>query len=272
MTIRPYLDLDLSNARRVLVAGDIHGHLSHLTDALSKIEYDASAGDRLILLGDLFDRGPDVITIYDWLEANPNVIACLGNHCDMLLGTIFASHRDDFANAYNLFRNGGAWLTQFAPGYTPEGAAKLMVDLLDASEPHAMLDRAILNVGTRLLNHPIAIRAITPGGRDVGFLHADIADGSWQDLVDRITHADPATRRKGIIDAIWSRDRFDALKRAARHDALPDFECTVPGIDHVFFGHSITAVPIKHGNCSWIDTGAYKTGRVTVVDVDDWLA
>jgi hypothetical protein len=30
--------------------------------------------------------------------------------------------------------------------------------------------------------------------------------------------------------------------------------------------------PIVHSNCSWIDTGAYKTGLLTLVDVDEWIA
>jgi hypothetical protein len=46
----------------------------------------------------------------------------------------------------------------------------------------------------------------------------------------------------------------------------------IPDIDHVFMGHSITKEPLIMGNCSWIDTGSYKHGLVTIVDVDDWIS
>jgi hypothetical protein len=45
-------------ARRTLVIGDVHGCLEELDALLRTLEYDQGR-DRLVLLGDLLDRGPD---------------------------------------------------------------------------------------------------------------------------------------------------------------------------------------------------------------------
>ncbi len=41
----------------------------------------------------------------------------------------------------------------------------------------------------------------------------------------------------------------------------------------MFYGHTRTGTePVRHGNQSWIDTGAYRTGILTMVDADTWIA
>jgi hypothetical protein len=50
--------------QRVIVVGDIHGTLDEFDELLKKVEYRSGpgrSGDRLILLGDLVDRGPDPV-------------------------------------------------------------------------------------------------------------------------------------------------------------------------------------------------------------------
>ena len=48
---------DIEAGRRVLVVGDIHGHLQYLKGALSNAEY--TEKDVLIVLGDIIDKGPE---------------------------------------------------------------------------------------------------------------------------------------------------------------------------------------------------------------------
>src|SRR3546814_1680250 len=69
---------------------------------------------------------------------------------------------------------------------------------------------------------------------------------------------------------MWSRERINDLKAFVdTHGHAEGFDCSVPGIDHVYFGHTILRAPVTVGNCSWIDTGAYKTDNLTVAVVSD---
>lgn len=63
---------------RTIVIGDIHGCLDEFNDLLDKVGYD-SKSDRLILLGDLIDRGPKSVEMVQ--TARSMGLECLmGNH------------------------------------------------------------------------------------------------------------------------------------------------------------------------------------------------
>lgn len=63
---------------RTIVVGDIHGCLDEFNDLLEKIEYNRQS-DRLILLGDLIDRGPYSVEVVQ--KAREMELECLmGNH------------------------------------------------------------------------------------------------------------------------------------------------------------------------------------------------
>src|ERR1051325_9474122 len=64
--------------RKVLVLGDIHGCIDEFNELLDKVHYHPGA-DRLILLGDLVDRGPDSIgVIQRAIEVGAECL--MGNH------------------------------------------------------------------------------------------------------------------------------------------------------------------------------------------------
>ncbi len=74
---------------RTIIIGDVHGCYSTLQSLLTKIkpipEY-----DRLIFLGDLFDRGPDSLQVFQTVqklaeEFKQNFVLLRGNHEDYLL-------------------------------------------------------------------------------------------------------------------------------------------------------------------------------------------
>jgi serine/threonine protein phosphatase 1 len=93
---------------RTLVIGDIHGKLDLLNRLLDKMEYRAG-DDRLILIGDLVDRGEDsrgVVTRAIALkrEAPNNVIILRGNHEAMMLAAL--SHPES-EQAELWYYNGG---------------------------------------------------------------------------------------------------------------------------------------------------------------------
>lgn len=68
---------------RIIFIGDIHGYFDELMKLLEKIKY-SKGSDRLILLGDLVDRGPNSLEVVNW--ARTNKIECVrGNHDDRYL-------------------------------------------------------------------------------------------------------------------------------------------------------------------------------------------
>lgn len=270
-----YVEIDLSDARRVIAAGDVHGCLSLLQDSLREIEYDPRAGDRLILLGDILDRGPDVLALREWLNRNRSVRRLRGNHEDILMGTLFERYMSRDANIHTMLKNGGEWLMDFADGYSrhlPRDVERFRNDMLDIDDPTLLVHPDIVAFARELHDAPVAMRIVTPGGRDVGLVHADVPRATWDEMREDLQCEDEDVRRTTAHDCMWSRTRFDAYKRHQLHDGLDGFDCSVPDVDHVFFGHSITREPVVHSNCSWIDTGSFKHSKVTAVDVDDWIS
>lgn len=66
----------------VLVIGDVHGCADELEELLQR-----AAPDRVVLVGDLFTKGPDPAGVWRIIRDNP-VEAVLGNHDDHLLRLI----------------------------------------------------------------------------------------------------------------------------------------------------------------------------------------
>src|SRR5437016_3989570 len=77
---------------KTFVVGDIHGRCAQLKGLLDLLPRDKFA-DKLVFLGDLIDRGPDVPGsvehVLNLCRADPEKIICLrGNHEQMLLDFI----------------------------------------------------------------------------------------------------------------------------------------------------------------------------------------
>jgi serine/threonine protein phosphatase 1 len=75
---------------RTLVIGDIHGQYTALRTVLMRANYD-SENDRLIVLGDECDGGPDSYKVIDYLAQQTNVINIRSNHSDLLVNYIKTS-------------------------------------------------------------------------------------------------------------------------------------------------------------------------------------
>jgi serine/threonine protein phosphatase 1 len=63
---------------RTFVIGDIHGCYQELLQLIAKAQL--TPADWLISLGDIVDRGPDSVKVYDFLRHRPNTIVIMGNH------------------------------------------------------------------------------------------------------------------------------------------------------------------------------------------------
>ena len=73
---------------RNIILGDIHGCSRELTALIEKLK--PGNGDRLILLGDLFDRGPDSYGVFETVKkleqkSGGRFVLLRGNHEDYLL-------------------------------------------------------------------------------------------------------------------------------------------------------------------------------------------
>ncbi len=74
---------------RLLAIGDVHGQANHLESLVDAVA--PAAGDRLILLGDYVDGGPDAARTLDLvarLQAEHGAVALRGNHDDALAGVL----------------------------------------------------------------------------------------------------------------------------------------------------------------------------------------
>jgi serine/threonine protein phosphatase 1 len=69
---------NLALIMRTLVIGDIHGCYKELVQLLAKAQLTET--DWVIALGDIVDRGPDSVKVYDFLKNRPNTIVVMGNH------------------------------------------------------------------------------------------------------------------------------------------------------------------------------------------------
>lgn len=64
--------------KRTIIVGDIHGCIDELDELIKTLSYDKNS-DRLILLGDLIDRGPDSVAVV--ARARAMDLECvMGNH------------------------------------------------------------------------------------------------------------------------------------------------------------------------------------------------
>jgi len=112
--------------------GDIHGGAKTLRALLGRLGL--RRGDRLYLLGDLIDRGPDSQGVLDTLlnlrEAGFTVRPIRGNHEDMLLRTLSADH--DAWSPHWMEQFGKATLQSFGIrelGELPERYLNLLLSL-----------------------------------------------------------------------------------------------------------------------------------------------
>ncbi|KZL72845.1 ser/thr protein phosphatase family protein (calcineurin-like phosphoesterase) [Colletotrichum tofieldiae] len=74
--------------RRLVVVGDVHGHLSQLKRLLENVGFDKDSGDHLVFTGDLINKGPDSSGVVQ-LGMDLGASAVRGNNEDRVL----AAHR-----------------------------------------------------------------------------------------------------------------------------------------------------------------------------------
>lgn len=219
---------------RVYAVGDIHGRADLLDGLLGLIAGDLSHARPprvvLVFLGDYVDRGPDSRKVIDRLAAGaPSDGPLAGTEWVAIRGNhedIMMEFLADFSVGGAWFRNGGLDTVRSYAGELPEGAAA------DGPAMQRLLYRSLPPAHLRFFSR-LALRHDEGGYL---FVHAGIRPDLPLDRQDR-------------YDLMWIRDDFlfsDAdLGKVVVH------------------GHSQVSTPEIRPNRIAIDTGAYRTGRLT---------
>lgn len=224
---------------RVYAIGDIHGRLDLLDRLLDDIRVDAehSGGQRIVVvfLGDLIDRGAESRAVVQRVMDGP---PAHGSLAGARYVTLRGNHEDtllqflaDFSVGPRWFRNGGL---EAVRSYVGEVDAALAHDY---PRLQRLLYRALPTEHLRFLS-------TNPARHEEGdylFVHAGVRPG-----VD-LARQDP-------YDLMWIRDPF--LKS---EEIWPRM---------VVHGHTIAPEPEERVNRIGIDTGAYRSGRLTALVLD----
>lgn len=224
---------------RCFVVGDIHGRFDLLQEELDKLGFDKSK-DHLFSVGDLVDRGPHSLDAVSWVE-QPFFHHVCGNH--ELMSAYFGGTDWHVSN-------GGKWYNELDPMTAKVFAAKL-VD-----------------------NVPWVMDVTLPSGKKVGFMHAGLPvkclgnvflTPHWDDMA---TYSDEwyASNEDAFM---WDRSQVYRAKKAKERPnehRLKEFT-ELEGVDAVYFGHTPLKEPLTVGKFNWVDTGAFATNVLTVVEL-----
>lgn len=224
--------------KRVYAVGDIHGRLDLFQRLIAIIKRDHAsrvpAPTRIILLGDLIDRGPDSATLVRWCrqltDGTDRFVVLKGNHEAMMVGAI----RDaDFEVMEIWLQQGGDEALASWGVPRPLIAQGASVELLHAA-------RRAVDADTLKW---MAALPLTSRHEDHLFVHAGIRPGV-------------PLKRQQELDLLWIRNDF--------LDSKEDHGCVV------VHGHSVhESGPDVRRNRIGIDSGAYRTGRLTAIGLED---
>ncbi|MEG8037909.1 metallophosphoesterase family protein [Sphingomonas sp. LR60] len=222
---------------RIYAIGDVHGRLDLFGELIARIGRDqecrAAVPTKIILLGDIIDRGPDgagmVHGCMKLTAASDRFMVLKGNHEEMMVQAL-----DGDLKTYRAWLEFGGRETLLGWGVDPAAVTA------DATRSDLRLAAQIVgpDVLAWLDQLPLHHRH-----DDFLFVHAGIRP----DVA--LAHQQPA-------DLLWITDDFLASD-----------------IDHgmtVVHGHSISeAGPEVRSNRIGIDTGAFRTGRLTAVGIEN---
>lgn len=218
---------------RYYVIGDIHGRLDLYETLIQAIEDDDAAlppaETRIILLGDLVDRGPDsagVIKRTRKWQKKRNVRVLAGNHEEMFLQSF---EKPDILRHF--LKHGGR---ETILSY---GVSKKQFNAMTLDEMHALLPQIIPQ---KERDYVASFEEMIIAG-DYVFVHAGVDPSAPLDQQKR-------------SDLLWIRDRF------------LDHEGPLEKV--VVHGHTIFDTVMDCGNRIGIDTGAFRSGVLTALALE----
>ena len=225
--------------RRVYAVGDVHGCLVQFETLIAAIEADdaarESAETTIVLLGDLIDRGPDSAGVIDAARA-----LAARRTVRLLMG----NHEEMMLEALES--------TEVLKHFLRYGGRETVLSYLTDTEAYhqAEIDAA-----------QAMFRAAVPP-EHLAFLRAmedQVAIGDYL-FVHAGVRPDVLLEQQRVADLRWIREPF-----------LSHRESFGPVVVH---GHTITDKPEVRPNRIGIDTGAYRSGRLTALGLEGtsrWL-
>lgn len=236
--------LPANDRGRDFVIGDLHGCLPDLWRKLQQAGFSPQAGDRLLSVGDLVDRGPDSFGCLALLR-EPWFYAVMGNHEQMLLEAI-ADPGGGRSQAF-LFHslNGGEWAAEMI---LAQDSALLELAALVDDLPHVL----VVGEGARRFNivHAQLLAGLNPARQ---YLDPDLDRESWGDEDNH------------VIRLIWSRVLANDAGWAALDGVAPSY---CPGLSLTYCGHNPVPEPVIVQSHCFLDTGAGYPGNNWVEDQD----
>ncbi|MDO6706521.1 metallophosphoesterase [Photobacterium sp. 1_MG-2023] len=206
-----YLQLDIQYD--IYFLSDPHGQYQLMLDVLEKIGFryphNGQVRDRLFILGDLIDRGPDSMAILAFVQNNPAVYAIQGNHEHM---------------ACRAFRN-------------PDHQA---LWLMNGGRWHEHCDPEALQASLRFAQALPVCYTLQINGHQIGLIHAAVPSPfDWQ----YFTHCcdEGLLSDEALTDAIWDREAFlhDPEMAIAHIDAVVMGHNIVTGLKPKVCGNRI---------------------------------
>ncbi|WP_289031755.1 metallophosphoesterase [uncultured Paraglaciecola sp.] len=226
-----------NTAGRDFICGDIHGHFDILEKLLNSHTFNPLI-DRLFSLGDLIDRGENSIHVLTWLN-KPWFYAVQGNHERMLIDVVESQAEETKQQWLNW---GGNWAKD-----------------LD--------ENALQDYYKAIMRMPAAIEIALPDGRSVGLVHAELPDKcDWHQVKNMLLNAPKNIEENyAISDMFWN--RAQPLYDETRAQQVQP----VQNIYHVFHGHTPVNQYKTISNRTFLDLGSYKTGKIGLIDVCEFL-
>lgn len=188
---------------------------------------------QIICVGDYIDRGEESAEVLRMLSAQPDIICLSGNHEEMMLN--FLAHPVE---------SGGQWLRY--------GGLQTLASFGVAGASESIGKDALVELRDQLQN--------AMGAEIIAWLNG--LPRSWQSGNVAVVHAgaDPAVAINTQLPKTlhWGHPEFE---ERTRKDGV-----------WVVHGHTIVDTPTQKAGRIAIDTGAYATGKLTVVHVRDGKA
>ena len=196
---------------RCIVIGDIHGcydELQRLLDAIGPTEEDL-----ILSVGDIVDRGPDSVKVFEFFEGRKNAKVLMGNHERKHARGIFSYGQEivrlQFGEQYNRFVK---WTQKLDYYYENE----------DAIVVHAAFENGVPLVDQR----PDVLCGSTSGSR---YLETQYTEGYWSDYYTGskpiiFGHHVVGDQPKIIDNKIWGIDTGACHGGKLTAISLPDFK------------------------------------------------
>jgi serine/threonine protein phosphatase 1 len=210
----PILKLERNTVGRDFATGDLHGSKTNLMIALDRVNFDFEK-DRLIVTGDLIDRGPDSLETARLLN-EPWFFSVAGNH-DVNAISLIVNNEGNIHHSW-----GNLWLASLSP--------EEMTELV-----------------TLVSQLPYLIEVETGRGL-VGVLHAEPPASQWsviREMIERVYTVENFWKSPVLSTLLFSRDIISGAAEPV----------DVEGVVEVLVGHSALYKSEVRGNMRYLDVG-----------------